>query len=150
MSATSRTSAATKRPTSFRLPPGLLDRLDAEAAAGGLTTTALVACVLAEGLKTRRFPGVIYRDGPTGRRAALAGGPDIWEIVRAIKSAHGSSEQRIRAVARERAIAAAKVRLAVEFYASYPDEIDARLADDDRAAEQAHELIERREQLFAT
>jgi hypothetical protein len=32
---------------------------------------------------------VIYRDGPTGRRAGLAGGPDIWEIVRAVTEACG-------------------------------------------------------------
>ena len=26
-------------------------------------------------------PGIAFRDGPTGRRAALAAGPDIWEGV---------------------------------------------------------------------
>ena len=33
-------------------------------------------------------PGIVFRDGPTRRRAAVAGGPDVWEIIRAVKS-HG-------------------------------------------------------------
>ncbi|MGA2830658.1 MAG: hypothetical protein ABSF03_31600, partial [Streptosporangiaceae bacterium] len=32
-------------------------------------------------------PGIVFRAGPTGRRASLASGPDVWEAVRAIKSA---------------------------------------------------------------
>jgi hypothetical protein len=27
-------------------------------------------------------PGVIFKDGPSGRRAALGYGPDIWEIIK--------------------------------------------------------------------
>ncbi len=25
--------------------------------------------------------GIAFRDGPSGRRAALAGGPDVWEAI---------------------------------------------------------------------
>lgn len=32
-------------------------------------------------------PGIVFRPGPTGRRAGLAGGPDVWEVVRAVRSA---------------------------------------------------------------
>lgn len=35
-------------------------------------------------------PGVLFREGPAGRRAVLSGGPDVWEVVRAIKSARAS------------------------------------------------------------
>ena len=35
-------------------------------------------------------PGIIFRSGLTGRRAALTGGPDVWEVIRAIKSAHAA------------------------------------------------------------
>jgi hypothetical protein len=34
------------------------------------------------------FRGRLVQSGPTGRRAALAGGPDVWEVIRAVKSAH--------------------------------------------------------------
>src|SRR5258705_4510767 len=34
-----------------------------------------------EGLRARRHPLVGFRDGASGRRAALVGGPDVWEII---------------------------------------------------------------------
>ncbi len=71
------------RPTSFRLSSELLARLEEEAARTGSTVTGLVSGLLDEGLKTRRFPGIVYRDGPAGRRARLVGGPDVWELYRA-------------------------------------------------------------------
>jgi hypothetical protein len=67
-------------PTSFRLPEDLLKRLDDEASSRGTSVTALVTAVLDEGLKIGRFSGIVYRDGPTGRRAGLAAGPDVWEV----------------------------------------------------------------------
>lgn len=30
----------------------------------------------------QRFPRLEFRDGVTGRRAGLRGGPDVWEVVR--------------------------------------------------------------------
>ena len=51
----------------------------------GASITQLVSSLLDEGLKTRRFPGVVYRSGPVGRRAALVGGPDVWEVVRDLR-----------------------------------------------------------------
>jgi hypothetical protein len=32
-------------------------------------------------------PGVLFKEGPTGRRACLIGGPDVREVIRAIRSA---------------------------------------------------------------
>jgi hypothetical protein len=128
----------------------LLDRLDAEAATGGTSVTALVAAVLDEGLKTRGFPGVVYRDGPAGRRAGLSGGPDLWEVVRAIQGASGKGAQRVQRVAEDRGLSADQVRLAVDFYSAFPEEIDERIAADDVAAEQVRKLIERREMLLSS
>jgi hypothetical protein len=28
---------------------------------------------------------VLFKDGPSGRRAALAFGPDVWEIVKVLR-----------------------------------------------------------------
>jgi hypothetical protein len=106
--------------------------------------------VLDEGLKIRRFPGIVYRDGPTGRRAGLLGGPDVWEVVRAVRGMAGQGEQRVRRVAAERALPVERVRLAVDFYAAFSDEIDARIAADEVAARHARELIERRERLMTS
>jgi hypothetical protein len=109
----------------------------------------LVTTLLDEGLKTRRFPGIVYRDGPAGRRAGVMGGPDVWEIVDAVKHASGTGEKRLRHVARELDLPLEWLRLAVDFYAAYPDEIDERLAVNERAARRLQALIERREQLLS-
>jgi len=45
------------RPTSFRFSEELSARLEEEAAAAGLSVSALVTTLLDEGLKIRRFPG---------------------------------------------------------------------------------------------
>ena len=29
----------------------------------------------------QRFPAIAFRDGVSGRRARLRGGPDVWEVV---------------------------------------------------------------------
>jgi hypothetical protein len=138
------------RPTSFRLPEELLDRVDDEATSTGVSATALVAAMLDEGLKTRRFPGITYRDGPTGRRAALVGGPDIWEIIRALKQAPGKDERRVRNLADELGLLPKHVRLAVDFYGANPTEVDDRIAVEDKAAERLRGLIDRRERLLSS
>jgi hypothetical protein len=138
------------RPTSFRLPEELLKRLDNEAASTGTSATTLVATILDEGLKTRRFPGIVYRDGPTGRRAAMVGGPDVWEIIRALKQMPGKDERRVRAMADELALSTAQIRLAIDFYGANPTEIEDRITADDLASEQLRERIDRREHLLSS
>jgi hypothetical protein len=138
------------RPTSFRLTEDLVERLDAEAVAAGTSVSALVATVLDEGLKTRQFPGVVYRVGPTGRRAGLVGGPDVWEVVRAVRGAAGRGEDRVRRVANERGLLIDMVRLAVDFYAAFPAEVDARIEADEAAARRVRDLVDRRERLISS
>jgi hypothetical protein len=128
----------------------LLDRLDAEASSAGISMTALVASVLEEGLKTRRFPGVAYRDGPAGRRAALVGGPDVWEVIRAVGGASGKGDQRVQRVAEERGLPADRIRLAVDFYIAFPNEIDERILADDEAAQRLRLMVDRRERLLSS
>ena len=122
--------------------------MDAEAAATGTSATALVTSLLDEGLKSRRFPGVVYRNGPAGRRAGLGSGPDVWEIVRAVRRTSGKGEQRFRRVAEETGLGLDQVRLAVNFYSAFPKEIDARIAADETAADEIRVMVRRREQLL--
>lgn len=134
---------------SFRLPQELVDRLADRSAAEGVTQTELVASVLDEGLKTRAFPGIVYRDGPTGRRAALAMGPDVWEVISTLRHVSGRGERKIANTASMLSLDARWVRLAVDFYATFPDEIDERIAANARAARELQERARRREHLLA-
>lgn len=101
-----------------------------------MSTTSLVICLLDEGLKTREFPGVVYRPGPTGRRAGLVGGPDVWEVIRDLRGWSGRDMERI---AEQLDLSASMVSLAADFYSAFPEEIDARI----KADEQSHRPDER-------
>ena len=137
------------RPTSFRLPEELLERIEAESRSVGASITQLVSSLLDEGLKTRRFPGVVYRNGPLGRRAALVGGPDVWEVVRDLAAAPGRGMDRVDNLVAETGLTSASVRLAADFYASFPEEIDALIEADERAAEEVCRQARRRERLLS-
>ena len=99
-------------------------------------------------------PGVIFRSGPTGRRAALAGGPDIWEVIRAIKSAHSAepgldSDDLVSLVSDNTGIALRLVTTAVRYWAGYPGEVDAEIAAAEAAEDAAEQAWLRERQLLA-
>ncbi len=143
------TSKRVLRPASYRLPEELLARLDEEAAERQVSVTSLVTALLDEGLKTRRFPGVIYRDGPAGRRAALINGPDVWEVIASLRSTPGKGERRLRRLADELGQPIARLRTAIEFYAAFAEEIDERIEANERAAKRVRAEVRRRDELLA-
>ncbi|HEU0247808.1 MAG TPA: hypothetical protein VFR38_12050, partial [Gaiellaceae bacterium] len=103
----------------------------------GVSASQLAERYIDEGLRSEELPGIEFRPGPTGRRAALMDGPDIWEIVRDVRAAREAGAADPQAtVAAASELTDAQVRLAAAYYTAYPDEIDARIAADE-------ELIER-------
>ncbi|MGI8576308.1 MAG: hypothetical protein ACR2MA_13520 [Egibacteraceae bacterium] len=134
---------------SFRLPQELVRRVEERARADGCSQTELVVSLLDEGLKVRDFPGIVYREGPTGRRAALAVGPDIWEVISAVQQAPGSGEPKISDVAEMLSLDERWVRLAVEFYSAFPDEVETRIEANHEAADRLRKRTERLERLLA-
>lgn len=73
-------------------------------------------------------PGVVFRTGPTGRRAALANGPDVWELIATLKAGEARGEQAIPATAELLDLTESQVRTAVRYYANFGEEIDRRIA----------------------
>lgn len=60
------------------------------------TFSALAAEMLSEAAKTRRCPGVVFADGPAGRRARIEGtGIEIWEVISSYL-ALGKDERRLK------------------------------------------------------
>jgi hypothetical protein len=80
----------------------------------------------------------------------MVGGPDVWEIIRALKQMPGKDERRVRAMADELALSTAQIRLAIDFYGANPTEIEDRITADDLASEQLRERIDRREHLLSS
>jgi hypothetical protein len=98
--------------------------------------------LIEEGLRIEQFPGIVFRSGPTGRRAGVAGGPDVWEIVRDLKGvAQTKKKDPIEAIASVTGLDRAIVELAASYYAAYPDDIDERIRMNDQAAERLRHAL---------
>ncbi len=138
------------RATSYRLDPAVKTRLEEQSAAEGITERALLERLVSEGLDTVRHPGIVYRDGPTGRRAALAVGPDVGEVASALRFTTGTDERRVAALAEQFGLHPQHIRTAVDFAATHRQDIDAQVAANDAAAEEARRLAERRTALMAS
>jgi uncharacterized protein (DUF433 family) len=137
------------RATSYRLDPGVKARLERQAAAEGTTERALLERLVSEGLVILHHPGIVYRDGPTGRRAALAVGPDVWEVLSALRHTTGSAEDRVAALAEQFDLHPRHIRMAIDFAATHREEIEAEIKANDEAAEEAREIAKRRADLMA-
>ncbi len=93
---------------------------------------------LSEAEKMARVPGIVYVDGAAGRRARIAGtGLEVFELIEAWLSVERDTDWLFEAfpwLTRE------QVKAAIDFYALFPDEINARLAREweiDRLVEEA-------------
>lgn len=73
----------------------------------------------------REFPGVLFVQGPTGRRARLRDGPDVWEVLEPYLLA-GKDWAVLRASYPD--LDETVLRTALRYYESYPAEIEARVA----------------------
>lgn len=128
-------------PLSIRFDPLILDRLRRRSAhLPGSTPSGLAQRLVDEGLRQSEHPGVVFRDGPAGRRAALALGPDVSEVIRVLREVDERGPTGIDATADLLFLTADRVRVAIRYYAAFPAEIDAEVAEADEAsvgAEQA-------------
>lgn len=135
---------------SYRLDPSLKRRLAERARAERVTETSLVERLLDEALKTSEHPGVVYRGGPAGRRAAVAGGPDVWEIVGSLRHTRKRGEARITAAAEHMGIPERLVRVAVNFASAHPEEIEDMIARNEVALARAEQMARERERFLVS
>jgi hypothetical protein len=138
------------RATSYRLDPSVKARLERAAAALGSSERALLERLVSEGLDVAEHPGIVYRDGPTGRRAALAVGPDVWEVISALRYTKGPEAKRVRALAEQFGLHPRQIQVAIDFAADHRDAIEAQVAANDAAAEAARQAAQRRAGLMAS
>jgi uncharacterized protein (DUF433 family) len=107
---------------SLRIPQDTVKEIERLAGESGRDFSSVAKDLLAEAVKMRRFPGIIFAEGVTGRRARIAGtGLEVREIIatyisvdfefkRLQKAYHWLTEQQLRA--------------AIGYYSLYPAEID--------------------------
>ncbi len=136
-------------PISVRFPDDLARRLRRRGSGTGEATSGLVVRLVDEGIRMAEHPGIVFRDGPTGRRAGLAAGPDVWEVVVVLRDfAEGGAPEAIRRTAKWLALTEAQVRTAENYYASFPHEIDDRLEMNDAAADATQRAADIRRRVY--
>jgi hypothetical protein len=127
----------------MRLAEPILARLEAHARRRGETKTRTGERLIEEGLRMEDHPGIVFRDGPSGRRAALAGGPDVWEVVEVLQNTGEKGERAIAATAEWGSLSPAQVRAAVRYYADHRDEVDGRIRMGREEADREHAAWQR-------
>jgi hypothetical protein len=133
------------RQFSARLDADVVERLEHRGERMGMNKSRLAERYIDEGMRMEDHPGVVFRDGPSGRRAALAGGPDVWEIVAAVRASGLTGEEAVNSAAEWGNLMPMQVRSAIRYYSEYPDEIDERVRRNLEEADAA-EAAWRREQ----
>ena len=135
--------------TSFRISDATKVRLASRAAREGMTSTALLSQLIVEGIDQLDYPGIIFRGPAHDRRAALAAGPDVWEIVARLQELDGSEEQRISLLSAESDLHPRLIRIALDYAADHADEVRTRIDRNRAIAERSRRTSEQREALLA-
>lgn len=134
------------RQFSARFDASIVDRLERRAARLQLSKSQLAERYVDEGMRMEAHPGIVFRDGPSGRRAGLTAGPDVWEVIGVLQASEHSGEAAVVATAEWATLTVDQVRTAIRYYADFPDEVDERIRRNVDDADEA-EARWRREQL---
>jgi hypothetical protein len=111
---------------SVRLENSLAEQLRLRAQAAGETLSDRLRRYADEGTRRDEHPLITFRDGPTGRRAGLVGGPDIWEVAMWVEDLSAEPDP-VAALIEDSILTRPQIDAALRYRAAYPDEIDARI-----------------------
>lgn len=121
----------------------------------GLSGSSAANRFVDEALRMDEHPGVLFRDGRTGRRAVLAGGPDAREVIRAVKSARAAEPKLdaagiVALVETNTGVPTRLIDTAIRYWSSYPAEIDAWITDVDALEAETFSAWQRQQDLLST
>ena len=105
----------------------LHQRLKGSAHRHNVGVSTLAERLIDEGLRMEAHPMVVFRDGPSGRRPVLVGGPEVSDVVGTIVGGDVPVEQRRFRSAEMLGLSEAMVDAAMAYYADYSDEVDTDL-----------------------
>ena len=110
---------------SIRIPDEVARSIQEEADNSGRDFSAVANDLLAEAVKLKRCPGIVFADGPSGRRARIAGtGLDVWEVVSTYKSLN-RDDGRLREAYHW--LSEPQLRSALAYFRLYPEEIERQI-----------------------
>jgi hypothetical protein len=111
---------------SVRLDDRLAERLRLRARAAGESLSDRLRRYADEGARRDEHPLITFRDGPTGRRAGVVGGPDVWEIAIWLDDL-GPVADPAAELAADGTASRPHIDAALAYRSAYPDEIQARI-----------------------
>ncbi len=125
-------------PMSVRIGKALRESIRLQARRTGKPISRVISELLEEAVRMQRFPGIVFVEGPAGRRAHLAGtGLDVWEVVELLRE-YGSVSPLCQQFPRLSLMA---IQVARAYADAYPEEITTFLESNARGAEQVRSQL---------
>lgn len=116
----------------MRLADSTSRQLQARADLTHIAERTLAQRYIDEGLRRDAHPLITFLDGPSGRRATIAGrGLDVWEVIATLRDNAGSVEKSAAYLE----VPTGLVQAAFAYYGDYRGEIDAEIAANEAAFE---------------
>jgi hypothetical protein len=146
--------AAIPTPSSVRFDPGVLERLTAFVKAHReLSLSSANNQLVDEALRMHEHPLITFKDGPAGRRARLVGGPDVWEVIGAVRSVRDAEpelagDEVFAVVAETSGVPMPFLRAALAYWGDFPGEVDAFLDRARAEADRARASWKRQQELL--
>ncbi len=103
-------------------------RLKQSAGRHHVAISMLAEQLIDEGLRMEAHPLVMFREGPSGRRPVLVGGPQVADVIGAVVGGDVPVNQRGSRAVELLGLTDAQFDAALAYYADFTDEIDAELA----------------------
>jgi hypothetical protein len=127
-----------------RIDAAALRRLDRHAKRLGKARSNLVERYVEEGLRMDEHPGIVFVEGPAGRRPSLARyrGLDVWQVISTLHANEGN----IADTADVLNVPESEVRMALAYYADHRGEIDDWIRANDELFEQGAAAAKRQQQ----
>src|SRR3954447_19702141 len=111
---------------SVRLDDRLAERLRLRARAAGESLSDRLRRYVDEGARRDEHPMITFRDGPTGRRAGLISGPDVWEVAMWLDDL-GPIEDPAAELALDGVVTRRQIDAVLAYRAAYAEEVQARI-----------------------
>lgn len=141
-----------KKRLSVELDDAALQALDEHAREEGESRQDAAARLLEEGLRMAKHPGVVFRPGPVGRRAALSDGPDIWQVAYIFRDEPLDSDAAVLDAISDTcsvmALSYGQAQAAVRYYIEYRSEIDEWMRNNDEEADRGYAEWLRKQELI--
>jgi hypothetical protein len=139
-----------------RFEAGVLERLNRFVRVHpGLSLSSATNLLVDEALRSQSHPLIGFVDGPTGRRARLAGGPDVDVVIRALTAARDAQPDRsvdeiLTLVGQTSGLSGEIIGAAIEYWAEFAEEIDGRIEQEQLTEDQARVHARRADALLAS